>query len=65
MNDTKRIFTLTLIEDGDDITVQADYTGQDSAVFELGLELLSDLVAIERAGEGIHVSPLVRSGTLH
>lgn len=61
----KRIFTLTLIEEGDDITVQADYMGEHSAVFELGLELLSDLVAIERAGEGVRVSPLVQSGTLH
>ena len=61
----KRIFTITLIEEDDTITAQADYTGEDSAVFELGLELLSDLVAIERAGEGLRVSPLVRSGTLH
>ena len=38
-----KIFTITLIDDGQKITAQADYTGEPGPVFDLGLEILSEL----------------------
>lgn len=61
----RRIFTICLIEEGERITALAEYTGDHSAVYELGLELLSDLVSLESSGEGVTVGPLLRGGLIN
>lgn len=60
-----KIFTITLIDDGQKITAQADYTGEPGPVFDLGLEILSELSAVDGSTEGVHVSRMLRSHAVH
>jgi hypothetical protein len=60
-----KIFTITLVDDGEKITAQADYTGEPGDVLDLGLGLMSDLAALDGAGERVAVSRIIRSAWVH
>jgi len=61
----RRIFSIVLVEHDGYVTAQSSYSGAGDAVLELGLEIMGTLAGLDAAGEGVKVSPVLRSAWIH